>query len=98
MGLPPKCRFSARDNDPTSVKTMKERPDIVYCPACKGVMDLQVIKTSGDEIIEGTLSCAACRNQYFIRNGTAYLVPAGTSQESAYPFFINRKQGEDKDT
>jgi uncharacterized protein len=71
----------------------KEHLDIICCPVCRGEMDLQVIKTSRDEIIEGTLTCDTCKNQYFIRNGTAYLVPAGVSQESsAHPFFITRKQ------
>jgi len=74
-----------------------DNSEILCCPACKGEMDLQVIKTSGDEIIEGTLSCPACRNQYFIRNGTAYLVPAGTGQEPAYPLSLNRKKGEERD-
>ncbi len=69
----------------------KDYLDILCCPACKGEMKLQVIKTSGDDIIEGTLVCNRCKNKYFIRNGTAYLVPEGVPLESAYPMYINRE-------
>lgn len=68
--------------------------DIICCPVCKGDMNLQVIKTSRDDIIEGILTCDTCENRYFIRNGTAYLVPGGAHQEAGYPFYINRKQDE----
>lgn len=75
-----------------------EFPDIPTCPVCKGAMNLQVIKTSGDEIIEGILTCGECEARYFIRNGKAYFVPAGMPTEAtAYPFNITRKPDREKD-
>lgn len=72
--------------------------EISICPVCKGAMDLQVIKTSGDEIIEGILTCRECETRYFIRNGKAYFVPAGMPPETtAYPFNIIRKPDKEKD-
>lgn len=68
--------------------------DLLCCPACKGGMELTVIKTNRDEIIEGTLVCKKCKNKYFIRNGTAYLVPEGMPPEAAYPVYINRTTDE----
>ena len=74
-----------------------EFSEIPCCPMCGSEMDLQVIKTSSDEIIEGLLTCRECRNRYFIRNGRAYPVPPGTPAEGTYPFHIFRKQDEEKD-
>jgi uncharacterized protein YbaR (Trm112 family) len=76
----------------------KEYLDILCCPVCKGDMKLKVIKTSRDEIIEGILTCDECENRYFIRNGTAYLVPEGVPQKTAYPMYINRETDERKGT
>ncbi len=35
--------------------------DILCCPVCKGELVLSVTRESGEEILEGTLTCEACR-------------------------------------
>ena len=72
----------------------KDHLNILCCPVCKGDMKLQVKKTNKDEIIEGTLRCEQCNIRYFIRNGTAFLVPAGVPLEASYPFYVNREPDE----
>ena len=38
--------------------------DILACPTCKGELTLSVDKEEDDEIVEGTLNCAACAESY----------------------------------
>lgn len=48
--------------------------DILACPVCKGELALSVSKEE-DEVIEGTLRCAACDHAYEIRDGIPNLLP-----------------------
>jgi len=75
----------------------KDNLNIICCPVCKGDMKLQVIKTSKDDVIEGTMRCEQCSNRYFIWNGTAFLVPASVPLEAKYPFYIDRKPDENSE-
>lgn len=54
------------------------RPDlleILCCPLCRGDLTLERRKTEGEEIVEGTLHCAACRVDYPIDDGIPNLLP-----------------------
>jgi uncharacterized protein YbaR (Trm112 family) len=49
--------------------------DILCCPVCKGELILSVTRESGEEILEGTLTCEACRVSYPIEDGIPDLIP-----------------------
>jgi uncharacterized protein YbaR (Trm112 family) len=51
---------------------------ILCCPVCKGELKLAVTRESEDEILEGTLTCAACRVAYPIEDGIPDLIPRST--------------------
>jgi len=54
------------------------RPDlleILRCPVCKGDLALSVVQREGEEIVRGTLACAACRVDYPIDDGIPDLLP-----------------------
>ncbi|MCI4365762.1 MAG: methytransferase partner Trm112 [Thermoplasmata archaeon] len=54
------------------------RPDlleILRCPVCRGELQLRSGRTEGDEIVEGTLTCPACRVEYPISDGIPDLLP-----------------------
>jgi uncharacterized protein YbaR (Trm112 family) len=56
------------------------RPDlleVLRCPVCRGELQLVPGRTEGDEILEGTLSCAACQVDYPIADGIPDLLPPG---------------------
>jgi uncharacterized protein YbaR (Trm112 family) len=49
--------------------------DILACPMCKGDLDLKVRKENKKEILEGTLTCRACKIDYPIEDGIPNLLP-----------------------
>ena len=49
--------------------------DILACPMCKGELTLEVDSQDGDEIVAGSLRCAACDEQYPIEDGIPNLLP-----------------------
>ncbi len=49
--------------------------DILACPVCKGNLTLTVDSEHEDEIIEGSLRCAACNESYPIAEGIPNLLP-----------------------
>jgi len=51
---------------------------ILCCPVCKGELTLSVTRESGEEILEGTLTCPACRVSYPIEDGIPDLIPRST--------------------
>jgi len=54
------------------------RPDlmeILCCPVCHGELALTVRKREKDEIVEGTLRCAHCKEDYPIEDGIPNLLP-----------------------
>ncbi|BBL67036.1 methytransferase partner Trm112 [Methanoculleus chikugoensis] len=53
----------------------KNLMEILCCPVCKGELDLTVTEESGEEVLEGTLRCAACRVDYPISEGIPNLLP-----------------------
>lgn len=53
----------------------RELMDILACPVCKGELTLKVEKEDGVEIVEGTLSCKACNENYPIQDTIPNLLP-----------------------
>ncbi|MCH6551652.1 MAG: methytransferase partner Trm112, partial [Planctomycetes bacterium] len=49
--------------------------DILACPVCKGELTLSVAKEEGDEVVEGTLHCDACSEDYPIEDTIPNLLP-----------------------
>jgi len=53
----------------------EELVEILGCPACKGKLELRVSDADGDEVIAGSLYCAACDIDYPISDGIPNLLP-----------------------
>jgi len=54
------------------------RPDlleILRCPLCRGELTLTTRKTESGEIVEGVLTCPACKVDYPISDGIPDLLP-----------------------
>ncbi len=54
------------------------RPDlmeILRCPVCRGELTLTATRTEEEEVVQGTLRCAACRVDYPIADGIPDLLP-----------------------
>ena len=49
--------------------------DILVCPLCKGELTLGVDSQDGDEIVSGSLHCAACDEAYPVEDGIPNLLP-----------------------
>lgn len=49
--------------------------DILACPMCKGELKLTITKEDEQEIIEGSLYCANCREDYPIEDSIPNLLP-----------------------
>ncbi|HJJ30175.1 MULTISPECIES: methytransferase partner Trm112 [Methanocorpusculum] len=49
--------------------------DIICCPACKGKFMLTEMEGNDTEILEGLLTCTACKRVYPISSGIANLLP-----------------------
>ena len=53
----------------------KDLIDILACPVCKGSLELKVDEEEGDDVIKGTLLCAACNESYPIEDSIPNLLP-----------------------
>lgn len=63
---------------------MKERIlEHLACPACRGLLDMDVISRDGDEIMEGRLECSTCHLGYAVQRGVPRLLPPHLSPEKA---------------
>jgi uncharacterized protein len=49
--------------------------DILRCPVCRGELSLAVRSREGDDIVQGSLTCARCRVDYPIEDGIPDLLP-----------------------
>ncbi|RLT41909.1 MAG: Trm112 family protein [Chloroflexi bacterium] len=49
--------------------------DILACPICKGALKLAATREDGGEVLDGTLSCATCAEEYPIVDGIPNLLP-----------------------
>ena len=48
---------------------------ILVCPTCKGQLSLEVSVERDGEIIEGSLTCAACNETYPIEDTVPNMLP-----------------------
>ena len=53
----------------------RELMEIIACPVCKGDLSLDVTREDGDEIMEGSLTCASCNEVYPIEDSIPNLLP-----------------------
>ena len=53
----------------------RELMEILACPVCKGGLTLTVEKEEAEEIITGSLHCAACNETYPIEDSIPNLLP-----------------------
>ena len=61
----------------------KDLMEILACPVCKGPLDLRVEAEEGDEVITGSLFCAACDESYPIEDTIPNLLPPELRRELA---------------
>ena len=52
-----------------------ELMDILACPICKGQLELTIEQKQEAEIINGTLRCEACKEEYPIKDSIPNLLP-----------------------
>ncbi len=52
-----------------------ELMEILVCPMCRSELDLSVSVQEGDEIVEGSLTCAQCGEIYPIENTIPNMLP-----------------------
>lgn len=53
----------------------KDLMEILACPMCKGELTLTIDEEKDDEIIRGSLNCAACNERYPIEDSIPNLLP-----------------------
>ena len=61
----------------------KDLMEILACPVCKGELELKVEEEESEEVISGTLYCAACDESYPIEDTIPNLLPPELRQELA---------------
>ena len=63
--------------------------DILACPVCKSPLTLIATREEAGEVVDGTLTCAACGEAYPIVEGIPNLLPPdlrrAMEQEAARP-------------
>ena len=57
--------------------------EILVCPVCKGELELSVDAEEGDEVVTGSLHCAACDEAYPIEDTIPNLLPPELRRELA---------------
>ena len=57
--------------------------EILVCPVCKGELALTVEAEDGDEVVTGSLFCAACDESYPIEDTIPNLLPPELRRELA---------------
>ncbi len=55
----------------------RDLADILACPADKAPLTLTVERGDGDDVVTGSLACAACGAAYPIRDSIPNLLPPG---------------------
>lgn len=53
----------------------KDLMEILACPVCKGKLELKVDQEAGDNVVQGSLHCAACEETYPIEDSIPNLLP-----------------------
>jgi len=49
--------------------------EILACPVCKGELELRVEEETEEEVLEGSLYCGECDEEYPIEDGIPNLLP-----------------------
>ena len=57
----------------------KDLLNILACPVCKGRLDLRTTREDNDNIIEGSLLCEQCSQDYPIEDSIPNLLPPSPS-------------------
>ena len=57
--------------------------EILVCPVCKGELELRAEEEDGEEIVNGSLFCAACDESYPIEDTIPNLLPPELRRELA---------------
>lgn len=53
----------------------KDLMDIICCPVCKSDLELIIESEEDNEVIEGTLRCTECGEEFPINDGIPNLLP-----------------------
>ena len=61
----------------------KDLMQILACPVCKGELELRAESEEGDDVITGSLHCAACNGSYSIEESIPNLLPPDLRRELA---------------
>jgi uncharacterized protein YbaR (Trm112 family) len=61
----------------------KDLMQILACPVCKGELELRSESEEGDDVITGSLHCAACNESYPIEESIPNLLPPDLRRELA---------------
>ena len=61
----------------------KDLMEILACPVCKGELELKIEAEEGDEVVTGSLFCAACDESYPIEDTIPNLLPPELRRELA---------------
>jgi|TARA_B110001454_G_scaffold124149_1_gene115811 uncharacterized protein YbaR (Trm112 family) len=61
----------------------KDLMQILACPVCKGELKLRAELEEGDDVITGSLHCAACNESYPIEESIPNLLPPDLRRELA---------------
>jgi uncharacterized protein len=61
----------------------REMMEILVCPVCKAELELSVDREDDDEVLDGSLRCAACDERYPIADGIPNLLPADMREATA---------------
>ena len=61
----------------------KDLMQILACPVCKGELELRGESEEGDDVITGSLHCAACNESYPIEESIPNLLPPDLRRELA---------------
>ena len=54
---------------------LKVMMEILACPMCHGPLTLAIDQEEGDDVVEGSLHCAACNETYPIHKTIPNLLP-----------------------
>jgi len=57
--------------------------DIVCCPVDKSELELEATERDGEEVLEGTLTCTECGEEYPIDDGIPNLLPPDMREEAS---------------
>jgi len=56
--------------------------DVIVCPLDKHELELSVDQREDDEVIDGTLTCTECGEQYPIEDGIPNLLPPDMREDA----------------